>query len=145
MPRNTCLLAALLVAVAGCTPSTQEPAKNSTATSAASVSAADAQFNDLSARWLDGAMRLSPVFATQTGDHRFDAELDDLSAEGRARSLDFSKTLLADLDKIDRSKLSRENQVDASVLGNQLPGRVRLRSIIAYPKRLLRPCPTLLS
>jgi uncharacterized protein (DUF885 family) len=120
MPRITCLLAALLVAVAGCTPSNQEPAKSPTAAAAPTVSPADAQFNDLSARWLDGAMRLSPVFATQTGDHRFDAELDDLSAEGRARSLEFSKTLLADLEKIDFSKLSRENQVDASVLRNQL-------------------------
>ena len=65
-------------------------------------------------------MRLGPVGATQTGDHRFDGQLDDLSAEGRARSLAFSTGMLADLGKIDRNALSRENQVDASVLENQL-------------------------
>jgi uncharacterized protein (DUF885 family) len=81
---------------------------------------ADAQFADLSKRWLDGAMRLSPVNATQTGDHRFDSELDDLSAAGRAKETAFSRQILAELDKIDRSKLSRDNQVDAAVLHNQL-------------------------
>lgn len=80
----------------------------------------DAQFSDLAKRWLDGAMRLSPVGATQTGDHRFDAQLDDLSAAGRAKSLAFSKQMLGELDRIDRSKLSRENQVDAALLRNQL-------------------------
>ena len=82
--------------------------------------AADAQFADLSKRWLDGAMRLSPVNATQTGDHRFDTDLDDLSATGRAKSLAFSKQMLGELNKIDRSKLARDNQVDAAVLDNQL-------------------------
>ncbi len=87
---------------------------------AATTSPADAQFADLSKRWLDGAMRLSPVNATQTGDHRFDAELDDLSAAGRAKSLAFSKQMLDELRKIDRSRLSRDNQVDAALLDNQL-------------------------
>ena len=87
---------------------------------AATASAADTQFADLSKRWLDGAMRLSPVGATQTGDHRFDSELDDMSAAGRAKSLAFSKQMLDELNKIDRNKLSRENQVDAALLGNQL-------------------------
>ncbi len=81
---------------------------------------ADTQFADLAKRWLDGAMRLSPVNATQTGDHRFDSDIDDLSAAGRATSLAFSKQMLAELGKIDRSKLSRDNQVDAAVLDNQL-------------------------
>ena len=119
MTRLAPLALALLVAATGCSRQEAAPAAP-TAAAAPAVSAADAQFADLSARWLDGAMRLSPVFATQTGDHRFDAELDDYSAEGRAKSLEFSKTLLAELERIDRAKLSRENQVDASVLRNQL-------------------------
>ncbi len=81
---------------------------------------ADMQFADLSRRWLDGSMRLSPVGATQTGDHRFDSELDDMSAAGRAKALAFSKEMLAALEGIDRGKLSRDNQVDAAVLHNQL-------------------------
>jgi uncharacterized protein (DUF885 family) len=81
---------------------------------------ADEQFADLSKRWLDGAFRLNPITATQVGDHRFDAELDDLSAEGRQRGLDFLKGMLTELEKIDRTKLSRENQVDYGMLHNQL-------------------------
>ena len=80
----------------------------------------DARFADLSKRWLDGAMRLSPTNATQTGDHRFDSEVDDLSAAGRAKETAFSKQMLAELNAIDLRKLSRDNQVDALVLRNQL-------------------------
>lgn len=120
MSRLTLPIVSLIVVLAACSPKAPEPAAPAITSTAPAVSEADTQFNDLSARWLDGAMRLSPVFATQIGDHRFDAELDDLSPEGRAKSLAFSKSMLADLEKIDRSKLSRENQVDASVLRNQL-------------------------
>src|SRR5690349_19209247 len=72
---------------------------------------ANARFAALSQRWLDGSMRLSPVSATQTGDHRFDSELDDLSADGFAKSVAFSHEILDELDKIDRTALSRDNQV----------------------------------
>ncbi|MEO6137887.1 MAG: DUF885 domain-containing protein [Luteimonas sp.] len=81
---------------------------------------ADTAFADLSRRWLDGWMQLNPVSATQLGDHRFDSEVDDLSATGRDKAVAFSKRMLAELDGIDTSKLSRENQVDASILRNQL-------------------------
>ena len=120
MSRLMLPIVSLIVVLAACSPKAPEPAAPTITSTAPAVSEADTQFNDLSARWLDGAMRLSPVFATQIGDHRFDAELDDLSPEGRAKSLAFSKSMLADLEKIDRSKLSRENEVDASVLRNQL-------------------------
>src|SRR5207344_1312197 len=80
----------------------------------------NAQFAALSQRWLDGSMRLSPTSATQTGDHRFDAEIDDLSADGRAKSLAFAKQTLTELGQLDRSQLSRDNQVDAAVLDNEL-------------------------
>ena len=121
MIRLAPLALSLLVALSGCARNAAEPAATPARTAAtAAPTPADAAFADLAARWLDGAMRLSPVFATQTGDHRFDAELDDYSAEGRARSLAFSKSLLAELEAIDRGTLSRENQVDASVLRNQL-------------------------
>ncbi len=84
------------------------------------ATATDTAFADLSRRWLDGWMQLNPVSATQLGDHRFDTEVDDLSATGRDKAVAFSKRMLAELDGIDTSKLSRENQVDASILRNQL-------------------------
>jgi len=53
----------------------------------AAQSPADVAFADLAKKWLDESMRLSPVTATQTGDHRFDAELDDMSKAGREAGL----------------------------------------------------------
>ncbi|XQA67671.1 DUF885 domain-containing protein [Xanthomonas sacchari] len=121
--RKHLLAAALLAALAGC----QKPADAPTASTAAPGSAAaaadpaaDTAFAALSKRAVDTWMQLSPVGATQTGDHRYDSELDDLSAAGRQKSLDASKQLLAELDKLDTTKLSRENQVDAAILRNQL-------------------------
>jgi uncharacterized protein (DUF885 family) len=121
--RHSLLAAALLAAAASGCQSTAP--SSSSATIAKPVTAtlstsADAKFADLSRRWLDGWMQLNPVSATQLGDHRFDSEVDDLSAAGRQRMVDFSKRLLAELDAMDTGKLSRENQVDASILRNQL-------------------------
>ncbi|MBB5942634.1 DUF885 domain-containing protein [Xanthomonas sp. 3307] len=121
--RKHLLAAALLAALAGCQKPADAPAASNAApgqAAAATDAAADASFAALSKRAVDTWMQLSPVGATQTGDHRYDSELDDLSAAGRQKSLEASKQLLAELDKLDVAKLSRENQVDAAILRNQL-------------------------
>lgn len=121
--RKHLLAAALLAALAGCQKPADAPAASNAApgqATAAPDAAADASFAALSKRAVDTWMQLSPVGATQTGDHRYDSELDDLSAAGRQKGLDASKQLLAELDKLDVAKLSRENQVDAAILRNQL-------------------------
>jgi len=123
MPRSLLVLSlALSVLLAGCNSEAPAPAAKPAAPAAAQPPAPnfDEQFADLSKRWLDGSFKLSPVSATQAGDHRFDSELDDLSAEGRQRGLAFSKGMLAELEKIDRAKLSRENQIDYAILVNQV-------------------------
>ena len=119
--RQSLLALALLTSLAACqkAESPTAPATDGQ-TAAAAVSAADAAFTDLSARALEGWFQLSPVSATQIGDHRFDGELDDLSEAGRARGLEFSQNLLAELQALDVAALSRENQVDAAILRNQL-------------------------
>ena len=120
--RHSLLALALLASLAACQKD-QSPTAAATAGEAAASTAAapaDAAFTDLSRRAVDGWMRLSPVGATQTGDHRYDGELDDLSAEGRQAGLEFSRTLLAELEAMDVAALSRENQVDAAILRNQL-------------------------
>ena len=119
--RQTLLALALLTSLAACqkAESPTAPATDGQ-TAAAAVSAADAAFTDLSARALEGWFQLSPVSATLIGDHRFDGELDDLSEAGRARGLEFSQNLLAELQALDVAALSRENQVDAAILRNQL-------------------------
>jgi uncharacterized protein (DUF885 family) len=80
----------------------------------------DARFEALSARFVDEFGRYAPVQATALGDHRYDGEIEDLSAAGRARSLAWARSLLGELESIDRSGLSRANQVDAAMLDNQL-------------------------
>lgn len=90
------------------------------APSAAAKPDANAKFAELSASWVDGRMRQSPLYATAIGDHRFDGEIDDLSAEGRRAAAEFSQKLLAELSAIDTTALSRENQVDALILRNQI-------------------------
>ena len=81
---------------------------------------ADGYFVNLSGRWLDAYLRLQPVTATATGDHRFDGELDDMSGNGRGARLKTWRNFLAELTALDRSKLSRDNQVDAALLANEL-------------------------
>jgi hypothetical protein len=54
------------------------------------------------------------------GDHRFDAEMDDVSTTGRAAKATLISETRTALAAIDRSKLSRDNQVDAAMLDEQL-------------------------
>ncbi len=117
--RKHLLAAALLASLAGCQ-SGDAPTAPSSSTEQAGQSQADAQFAELSKKALDTWMQLSPVSATQIGDHRYDSQLDDVSAAGQQKSLEASKALLAELDTLDVSKLGRENQVDAAILRNQL-------------------------
>lgn len=115
-----CLLALALLAPLAACQKTEPTDSAATAASAAAPSQADAAFADLSQRALDGWMKLSPISATQIGEHRYDGELDDLSAEGRRQGVEFTRGLLSELDALDISSLSRENQVDAAILRNQL-------------------------
>ena len=120
--RQHLLALALIAALGGCqqadTPTSATPPASAPAQAA--DAAADAAFADLSKRALDSWMQLSPVGATQIGDHRFDSEIDDLSAAGQQKTLTAYKGLLAELEKMDVAKLGRENQVDAAILRNQL-------------------------
>ncbi|MHB8912548.1 MAG: DUF885 domain-containing protein [Lysobacter sp.] len=121
LPATPLAIAVLTAILAACQPQTPPaPPQATMATAAASTAQADAVFAALSRRWLDGWLQLQPVAATQAGDHRFDDQLDDLSAAGRQKLVDFSEKMLAELDTLDVGKLSRENQVDAAILRNQV-------------------------
>ena len=121
---------ALLLALPACKPDTTPSAGGPAAPAGggedaqASESAADRAFAALSKRFLDEGMALSPVSATQIGDHRFDDRIDDLGEAGRRKALDWNKAMLAELGRIDTAALSRENQVDALILRNSLEGTV---------------------
>lgn len=81
-------------------------------------------FDALGRRWLDRSMRYSPIAATTIGDHRYDHRVDDVSAAGRNAALAFTRDTLRRLEAIDRSQLSRANQVDYAILANSLRGDI---------------------
>lgn len=80
----------------------------------------DARFAAFGDRIVDQYLELDPVGATQLGDHRYDSLLPDVSASGRAKRRAFAEQSLAKLAKFDAHKLSREHQVDAILLKDQL-------------------------
>jgi uncharacterized protein (DUF885 family) len=80
----------------------------------------DKSFEELSKRYLDEFPALSPVNATGLGDHRFDHQLDQVSDEARTREAAFYRKWIAELEAIDRSKLSRQQQVDRTLLLRRL-------------------------
>lgn len=87
---------------------------------AQTMTPADARFADLAKRFLEELLKSSPIRATTLGDHRFDHQLDDVSAAGRTRALAAARALLKEAEAIPARELSRENQVDLAVLKNAL-------------------------
>ncbi len=118
--RRSLLALALLASLAACGKAESPTAPADAGTAAVASAEADAAFTALAQRALDTWFQLSPVSATQIGDHRYDDLIDDLSAKGRQKGAEATRKLLAELEAIDVSQLSRENQVDAAILRNQL-------------------------
>lgn len=116
VPASCLSLACLCLAsgFAGCTPTPPR----ATAPRAANVP--EVSFEKISRRYFDEVLARSPVSATALGDHRFDGELDDVSAAGRNRTLALEHELLTALGTLNRKGLSRAHQVDALLLANQL-------------------------
>ena len=86
----------------------------------AAASPADARFAKLAAAYVDQRPALSPSQATVLGDHRFDGQVDDMSAAGRRARDDLARRFLARVESFHPRELSRENQVDLALLKNQL-------------------------
>ena len=90
----------------------------------------DQQFESLAQRYLRESPELEPVDATALGDHRFDDRVDDVSAAGWQAQISFVERQVAALDAIDRTALSRSNQVDALLLRHSLEyQRWRIQSL----------------
>ncbi|WP_309607005.1 DUF885 domain-containing protein [Phenylobacterium sp.] len=84
------------------------------------TSPADVRFARLAAAYVDQIPALSPSQATVLGDHRFDGQVDDMSAAGRRAREDLARRFLARAERFRPAELSRENQVDLALLKNQL-------------------------
>ncbi len=85
---------------------------------------ADAAFGALASEFIAAALRLSPVEATALGEHRYDALLPDITAQGRGDRFGAWSTIMHKLDRINPVTLSRDNQVDYALLRNELKYRM---------------------
>ena len=84
----------------------------------------DDEFVQVGNAYLDEHLRRHPAAATELGDHRFDAQLTDLSAQ----ALGDERRALADfagrLTGLDTAGLSAEHRVDAAILRNSIERRI---------------------
>jgi uncharacterized protein (DUF885 family) len=80
----------------------------------------DARFEAFGNRVVDQYLKFDPVYATQLGDHRYDALLPNVSDAGRAATREFVQGALKELARFNTAQLSREHQVDAILLRDQL-------------------------
>src|ERR1043166_1401660 len=87
----------------------------------AATETADSALNDFFKQYLDQSFRLRPLEATQLGDHRFDNQLEDLSAKAREAWPEHNRKTLDRLRKeIDYKSLSRAAQIDFEILEHEL-------------------------
>ncbi len=82
----------------------------------------DQAFRRLADSYINESPSLAPSSATTLGDHRFDRQLEQVTPAARQRQRDFCNRHLAQLKQIDRSQLSRDNQVDYQLLEHSLKG-----------------------
>ncbi|WP_126172964.1 DUF885 domain-containing protein [Altericroceibacterium xinjiangense] len=119
-PVNTAALLLAALALTACAGVPRTGLAESPMLDAGHASVADAALDRLAQDFITQAAALNPVAGTQMGDHRYDDQLPDITATGRARERQLVQTLLARLERIDRSRLSRDNQVNAALLENEL-------------------------
>jgi uncharacterized protein (DUF885 family) len=87
----------------------------------------DARLADVFKTFLEEEMRQRPLEATRWGDHRYDDQLDDLSAQARAAWVARWKKALADLPgQVEYRKLSRSGQIDFDIFKHWLTSQVWL-------------------
>jgi uncharacterized protein (DUF885 family) len=78
----------------------------------AQSSPADQAFRSQVAQFVEAEMRLYPERATHLGDHRFDARVDDLSANGIGEVISHAKQWIASFSADDPKSLSQANEAD---------------------------------
>ena len=86
--------------------------------------ASDADFESLADQFVSDLPALSPVAATWIGDHRRDADLDQVDDAARDKLRSTLQDYQAALEAIDRDVLSRANQIDYELLSSDVAARL---------------------
>lgn len=91
------------------------------ATTATAESTQDAALDRFFRDYLESGFRLRPSTATRLGDHRFDAQLDDVTAAARAKWEERARAALDELPRrVEFGGLSRDGQIDYEVFEHSL-------------------------
>ncbi|MGI9086359.1 MAG: DUF885 domain-containing protein [Chthoniobacterales bacterium] len=89
------------------------------------ASPADEEFQKLAGDYIESVLQAHPEGATELGDHRFDAELTDYSAEARSKELADDKELFEKLNTFSGSAdLTGPNSVDFRILKENVEGAI---------------------
>lgn len=83
-------------------------------------SSASEKLSAIGAEYWDWLMRSAPTWATYLGDHRFDEELEDLSARARMARQGRLQRFRARIAELDKSALTPAERVSAGVLDSKL-------------------------
>jgi len=76
----------------------------------------DEEFQKIASDYIEGELTANPEQATELGDHRFDSQLTDYSAQARAKELATQKEFRDKLNAIDGSQLTGANNIDFRIL-----------------------------
>jgi uncharacterized protein (DUF885 family) len=92
---------------------------------AAAETAASKQFAALLEDAWEFRLREDPLFATETGDHRFDDQLPKVSLADEKRRDAARRQFLARLEAINRNSLQQTDQVNYKIFGRELRDQLR--------------------
>src|SRR5258707_11600228 len=76
----------------------------------------DDAFQKIAHDYVEQYLQANPEQATELGDHRFDGELTDYSAQARAKDLATQKEFRDKLNAIDGTQLTGANNIDFRIL-----------------------------
>jgi uncharacterized protein (DUF885 family) len=76
----------------------------------------DEEFQKLASDYIEEELTANPEQTTELGDHRFDSQLTDYSAQARAKELATQKEFRDKLNAIDGSRLTGANNIDFRIL-----------------------------
>ncbi|MFB3921225.1 MAG: DUF885 domain-containing protein [Terriglobia bacterium] len=91
---------------------------------ATSAPSADQAFAALVDKYFDGFHHFRPASATRAGFHEFDAELPDYSRRVFEAEIARTKACLADLSRVPRTSLSKDNRFDSRLLEGSMRGHL---------------------
>src|SRR5436309_6904777 len=94
----------------------------------------DDAFQSLAHDYVEQYLRANPEQATELGDHRFDGELTDYSAEARAKDLATQKEFRDKLNAIDGKQLTGANSIDFRIIKENIEYQINKAVTLKEPE-----------